>query len=312
MNFYIYKITNLIKNKIYIGKAGNSLERWEKHKIIAKGGKEKYPKHYYPIHAALNKYGIENFTFEIIENYEEEQLSYEAEKKWINYYQSNDSNYGYNLTIGGRGIISNKPVSLETRKKISAAQKGKARRKNYTNSDELKNKMKELSLHNKNILTESIKIEILDLFNSGNFTKKQLAEKFSIKIESIRYIIAYHNNNGFKTKEEKRRNKSVSKLGKKHSCEHNEKISKSLKGIIFTDTRKMNISKSLTGKIMSQETKDKIAATLSGIPNYIDLKKQIIEDFITGKYKQIELSKKFNISYDVVKKIIKQYRINNA
>ena len=49
----------------------------------------------------MNKYGINNFSFEIIEECKKDELS-EEERYWINYYNSTAPN-GYNLTKGGEG-----------------------------------------------------------------------------------------------------------------------------------------------------------------------------------------------------------------
>lgn len=53
------------------------------------------------LYKAFNKYGIENFTFEIIEEIEDEGLLSEREKHWITYYNSFEK--GYNMTLGGDG-----------------------------------------------------------------------------------------------------------------------------------------------------------------------------------------------------------------
>lgn len=111
--FYIYAIINLINNKIYIGKSVNPKTRWLDHKKVALGGKEKYPSEYFAIHAALHKYSIENFKFEIIDQHELEDKSYELESWWIKYLET--YKYGYNCNEGGRGSMS---PNEETRKKL--------------------------------------------------------------------------------------------------------------------------------------------------------------------------------------------------
>lgn len=90
----IYKITNKINQKIYIGQSKNIEYRWKQHIYEMN---ENYKSHY-SIHKALKKYGIENFTFEIIEITKEEEL-FDREKYWIQYY--NSYNKGYNETVGG-------------------------------------------------------------------------------------------------------------------------------------------------------------------------------------------------------------------
>ena len=92
----IYKITNLINNKIYIGQTVHPNKRWQEHQQRAKT-------HYddYPIHLAINKYGAENFSFEILEW--TEQYDYE-EARLIKEYNSISPN-GYNLIEGGHSPI---------------------------------------------------------------------------------------------------------------------------------------------------------------------------------------------------------------
>ena len=100
---YIYKITNDINNKVYIGLTtlNNPIDRWTKH-LGEYTSATKYSKR--PLYEAMNKYGIEHFHFEIVEETNEPK---EREKYWINYYKSyigfKDCN-GYNATLGGNGV----------------------------------------------------------------------------------------------------------------------------------------------------------------------------------------------------------------
>lgn len=100
----IYKITNTINNKIYIGQSVNIQERISEHKRLAYDAKF-LNKFQYPLYLALNKYGVEKFTFEIIMECKEEELNY-WEQYWIeklNTYIHNTNSQGYNLTRGGDG-----------------------------------------------------------------------------------------------------------------------------------------------------------------------------------------------------------------
>ena len=94
---YIYKITNLINNKCYIGKTLNTIqERWREHcSDYKKRDEEKRP-----LYSAMNKYGIENFKIEEIEQCNEDIVN-DREKYWIEYYGSFKK--GYNATLGGDG-----------------------------------------------------------------------------------------------------------------------------------------------------------------------------------------------------------------
>ena len=92
----IYKIENLINGNKYIGQSNNITKRWGAEKRTAFN--EKDPRYDYPLSRALRKYGVENFSFEIIEECNIEQLN-ERERYWVSYY---DSFYnGYNQTLGG-------------------------------------------------------------------------------------------------------------------------------------------------------------------------------------------------------------------
>lgn len=100
----IYKITNTINNKIYIGKSVNIKERWQQHLFDAFCSEEKWQankrKEQTPIHKALRKYGKDAFTWEIIEECSKDELN-QKEIFWINYY--NSFHNGYNMTKGGDG-----------------------------------------------------------------------------------------------------------------------------------------------------------------------------------------------------------------
>ena len=92
---YIYKITNDINGKIYIGKTERTPEiRFREH---CRDYKNK-PNESRPLYKAMEKYGIEHFHCETIEQTE---LPEERERYWIEYYQSFKT--GYNATLGGDG-----------------------------------------------------------------------------------------------------------------------------------------------------------------------------------------------------------------
>ena len=89
-NKYIYKITNKINNKCYIGQTNNYVRRFREHRKMYDGKSSKI------LYYAFKKYGIDNFDFEVLdygENYNE------LEKYYIEYYNSIDN--GYNISTGG-------------------------------------------------------------------------------------------------------------------------------------------------------------------------------------------------------------------
>lgn len=94
---YIYKITNKINGKSYIGKTVRSIdERWHEHLREANQTRSQHR----PLYKAFNKYGIDNFTCELIEEVSLEQVD-ARERYWIEYYKT--FKIGYNITIGGDG-----------------------------------------------------------------------------------------------------------------------------------------------------------------------------------------------------------------
>ena len=94
---YIYKITNTINQKVYIGKTLLTPEaRFKEH--LADYERPRYEKR--PLYSAFKKYGTDKFVLETVEECSEEAVS-EREEYWIQYY--NSYRYGYNATRGGDG-----------------------------------------------------------------------------------------------------------------------------------------------------------------------------------------------------------------
>lgn len=135
---YIYLITNIINQKKYVGKTNDLERRWHVHKKIAIGGLEMYSDKFSVVHAAIQKHGVENFSFSILEEFDNESKAYEYETWWIDYLGSHTSlKKGYNCNYGGIGGLS---PNQETKDKISAAHKGKIV------SDETKAKISKIHL----------------------------------------------------------------------------------------------------------------------------------------------------------------------
>lgn len=92
---YIYKITNKVNGKVYIGQTCRTVEfRWKEHLRHINGE--------YPINKALKKYTPDAFIIETIEQCDDSHLD-GREIYWIAFYRSNTTAYGYNCTAGGMG-----------------------------------------------------------------------------------------------------------------------------------------------------------------------------------------------------------------
>lgn len=136
--YKIYKYTNQINNKIYIGQTKNSLE-----KRADKDGKNYKGSPYF--YNAICKYGWKNFKSEILKDgLTLEEANY-YEQYYIDLYDSTNPSIGYNIRLGG----SNSSLSEQSRKIIS--EKAKERYKDPTKnpnygkhwSDEFKEKMRQ-------------------------------------------------------------------------------------------------------------------------------------------------------------------------
>lgn len=91
--YYIYKITNKINRKVYIGFTKDPKRRWKQHKIESKKVKR-------PLYVSMRKHGVENFQFEIIyESDDRKHTLLEMEPHFIREY--NSYNKGYNCNYGG-------------------------------------------------------------------------------------------------------------------------------------------------------------------------------------------------------------------
>lgn len=118
----IYKWTNLINNKVYIGQSVNITARKAEHIKLSRD--ENYTTN---IAKALRKYGVENFNFEVVEECGVEELN-TKEKFWIEHYDSLNKEKGYNMlevgeipsSIGSNNpmAIVNEEIVLEIRNKI--------------------------------------------------------------------------------------------------------------------------------------------------------------------------------------------------
>lgn len=193
----IYKITNKINGKIYIGQTTKTLEeRFQKH---CWGTTLKDIYHFnMAIKQAIKKYGKENFTIELIEQVEKDKLD-EREVYWISFYNSYQK--GYNCTLGGQNGATRKcSLSLEEENEVIEAKylgfSSKEIGEVYNiDKSTVCNifKRHNLKLPNKRSLEDRINKKDFIKFLSTNPTYKQIENKFNICRCSIYNYIKKHN-----------------------------------------------------------------------------------------------------------------------
>lgn len=238
----IYKATNKINRKSYIGQTTLSLKTRKRQHFRAINDK-------YYFHNALKKYGQENFKWEIIEEAE----NYKLNEKEIYYIKKYNTFYnGYNSTSGGN---SNFKVSDETRRKISESKKGR-----------------KLSNKHKKAIGKGVK---------GNKHSQKSKDKMSKAKEGIkrsnetkRKISRAHK--GKKLSEEtKRKIGNAMKgennpfYGKKHTEEHKRKNQESHLGKKLSEETKRKISERSKGRKHSKKSIEKMQKIKSKIKWYV-------------------------------------------
>jgi group I intron endonuclease len=118
----VYKITNLVNGKLYIGQSKDPNKRWSTHKS---NSKNKNNKNYsMPITRALGKYGKENFSFEIIDTANSFEELNKLEGKYIKEYNSLIPN-GYNVSEYNYGVLIINEKQKQNLSKININKKRK-------------------------------------------------------------------------------------------------------------------------------------------------------------------------------------------
>lgn len=206
----IYKITNLINNKFYIGSAVSLLSRYHTHKNSFVKNKHKNQH----LQNSINKYGIDNFKFEVIELCDKEQLLIKEQ------YYIDTLKPEYNIClIAGNSLgvkrseeykekqreiqtgLKHIPHSEETKRKISESNKGRQNSKESIESQRQKllcrkyentkswieSKQKQFKEKGSKKLQYSQVQEIKELFNS-KLSLKEIAIKFNISISTVKAI----------------------------------------------------------------------------------------------------------------------------
>lgn len=206
----IYRIRNIRDGKIYVGQTKNLAQRKAGHLYSARKGVNRH------LYRAIRDEGESFFLFEVVEEVEYEIVANEREKYWISYYDSLNSEHGYNLTSGGQGLFVHreenktkmspwlgKQLPDEMRKKIAKSQIGKklsvehkrkitesqTGEKSYwsgrLHSEETKKRMS----HSKRRLSDNQMREILQKFRDGK-SRRELAVEYDVSYLTIKSVIS--------------------------------------------------------------------------------------------------------------------------
>lgn len=218
----VYKITNNVNNKVYIGITSKTLhERWLQHVNAALSSRS-----HYPFHKAIRKYKPNSFTLEILEEVETEEEAKQREQYWISFYNSYVKfNLGYNATLGGDNnqhlageespsakltqkqvddiikellygdlqfleIVQKYHLPISDRE-ISAINSGESwfnSKYNYPIRNNPRSFAKKGVKNPKSKLTESQVLKIIELLKFSNLPQTKIAQQFGVSYNTINFI----------------------------------------------------------------------------------------------------------------------------
>lgn len=225
MSSGVYKIKNLINNKSYIGSSISIDNRIKKHKESLLKGNH----HSIKLQRSYDKYGEDNFIFEIIEDVSIEYLI-DREQHYINLFDS--YNNGYN-SVQFAGSNLGMKHSDSTKDKIRLSSIGNKNMLNKKHNDDTKNIISE-KLKGRN-LSDDTKLKMSEV-RIG----KKLSDETKLKISNLK--------KGKPLSEENKNKLSISHMGKKQSSE------------IIENRVKLN-----TGQKRNDEIKKKMSDNMIGI-----------------------------------------------
>ena len=166
--YEVYVTKNTITGKYYVGQTSRGIvRRWQHHIACFKRGIDTY------LYRSFSKYGVEAFIFPIVvaSAHSKKEIN-ELEKSWIYGLNSNNTDFGYNLTSGGEGCSGYKHTD-EFKKSVS--ERNKSRIWSEESREKLSKSVSEISKGKK--LSKEHKVKI-GLANS----KRVLSEETKRKI----------------------------------------------------------------------------------------------------------------------------------
>jgi hypothetical protein len=279
----IYKATNILDGKCYIGQTTQPvLNRIKMHINESK----RKPRTYFQ--CALKSYGYENFAWEVIDKSNNiDELSCK-EQEWIKFHESNNHEYGYNLTNGGENIFKFNEFCNEKRAKSN---------KEY----------------NKNKFLKEYSIDEIIKFLKENYSFLDCSKKFNITYGRLKNFIR---NNYFdlfilcKQKNKEIKFKKLSKILKNKDCSKRkiqapiQEVIKYLnEGLTFKEiSEKININSGIIKARLKDYDKDFYNKT---IKNQIKIRN--IRNGNTKNNKRNTENFKYKIEDNIKNEIIKEF-----
>lgn len=210
----IYKIENLVNGKVYIGQSIDIEYRWRTHKMKTECFSNTH------LLNAMRKYGLENFSFEILETLptDDPEMLTLREQYYMDVYDSLNPDRGYNLKEAG----SSGRFTEEGLRRLRESHLGK------TATEETKRKMSEA--------------------RTGHKTSEETRQKIS---EALTGRIQWS--------DEDKQRMSETRKGRTHTEETRQKMSKTRKGHIISEETRKKISEAHKGMKHTEESKQKIS-----------------------------------------------------
>jgi group I intron endonuclease len=286
--YYIYKITNTLSDKIYIGQSVEPKRRWKTHQRLSKNQKTNQY-----IHHAMNKYGVDNFTFKVISEYESLEECNSAEAKYIEESNSQNKELGYNIKPGGRE--KGWQHTEETKAKQSANW-------HKIHSPESLKKMHDANIGRKH----------------SEETIKKMSETHKANLHSGNFEKGYQPSEETKQRRRETFDENYgSKVCNAPNCERTD--GSKVDDIRYCDMHEQRMRKYGTlelqervahnkGKPLSDETKRKLSAALKGrkVHNRIEFTQDQIDLIMSYTMSGEALAEKLNVSRNVIKRVRKE------